>query len=372
MRTIGLYIHIPFCHTKCPYCAYYKEVWSPKKDEEIVEALCKELTYYKTHYPPLQIDTLFIGGGTPTSLAANNLKTLLKKIHSTFKIGPDFEGTSEANPDSLTQEFLDISKDYSLNRISLGVQSFQEKDLHFLGRTHSLDTIDKAITRIKKDAYWDLNIDLMFGLPTTTVNTVIDSLKQTLAYNPEHISTYALSIEPNTPFKHRGVTPVNSELELRQYHAIQDHLKKVGYNHYEISAFAKPSKECKHNLRYWSYQDYIGIGPSANSFFNNHRYTNPSSIADYCQHPHPDLGEPLSEQDQKTEYIIAHLRQLRPFSMTAFDNQFNSNFRSEFESQLNSLATNKLLTLSKNNTSFELTQNGINLLNTVLLEFIPS
>jgi oxygen-independent coproporphyrinogen III oxidase len=366
---ISLYVHIPFCSKKCPYCAFYKDIHTEEKEIEFVKALCQELDAYKKE--SLSLKTLFFGGGTPTKLSLKNLSLILDKIHTICDTTHLKEITLEANPESLAAEKLKQYKKLGINRISVGIQSYQESELKFLGRWHTREHINTALTALKEQN-WNFNVDLIFGLPKSSTESLQNSLNHVLSFNPPHISTYALSIEENTPFEKKGIRPTSNENELQQYDAIIQSLEQKGYTHYEVSAFSKKGHQCQHNLSYWTFTPYIGIGPSASSFYKNTRYTHPASLKEYISNPTPPLyqeqNESLSKKELIQEFLIANLRKPNGFEHTSFTKLFNESFINMFKKEISVLRQKNWLISTHSKT--HVTKAGLRLLNDVLLHFI--
>lgn len=368
---ISLYIHVPFCVKKCPYCSFYKTIWKEPLEKAYVSAILKEIEAYKGLN--ITVDTIFIGGGTPSKLSLAGMETLLTAIHTTFNVLESAEKTSEANPESLSEEFLNCIQNFGFNRISVGVQSTLESELKALGRWHTLDELHNALTRLKQHN-WNFNIDLMFGLPNSTTNTFKKSLNTILEYDPPHISTYSLTIEENTPFETRGITPVIDSIENAQYELAIETLTQQGYKHYEVSAFTKPGKECRHNLSYWSFKPYIGLGPSASSFWNLKRHTNVSDLDTYIKNPTPYLlskklpTEPIEHLQE--EFLITTLRQSSGFLKAQYQRQFNEPVTTRFGPVLKALEAANLI--HQDDVIIKTTPKGFRLLNSVLLEILES
>jgi oxygen-independent coproporphyrinogen-3 oxidase len=276
--SIALYIHIPFCNTLCPYCGFYKVKNQLDLEAPLITALSQEIKYYHTQFKQIPLHSIFFGGGTPSLLSVPALSSLFEHIHTTFKLTADCEITMEMNPENITPTLLSAYKQLGINRLSIGIQSFNPKDLSFLGRTHTIKDIKKALTTVCTHDQWNYNIDLITGLPHLTLEQLNHSLEHALSFKPTHISPYTLSIEPNTPFKKHGITPLNQSIESTHYHHIHTKLTAAHYTHYEVSAFSKPGYDSQHNCTYWKYDPFIGIGPSANSFFENRRYSHPPSV----------------------------------------------------------------------------------------------
>eukprot|EP01047_Picozoa_sp_COSAG01_P000164 COSAG01_NODE_2_length_63927_cov_1357.611941_49_plen_335_part_00 len=333
-------------------------------------ALCKEITYYKKF--KLSIKSIFLGGGTPSSLSCKNLKTLFQHLHNTFKISASSEITLECNPENITTEkLLNFSK-IGINRLSIGVQSFNEKELKFLGRTHHKNTLHQALTKIKNSPIQNYNIDLIYGLPISTLQNLAQNLESCLSYQPTHISTYCLSIENGTPFEKQNISPLYSDEEAKHYLYILKTLKQAGYQHYETSAFAKAYKQCKHNLAYWQFDNYIGLGPSAHSFIFPYRYHHASNITQYIKNPSPPWTKknisPINTKDLILEFFCSTLRLKKGFKKTKYEHLFKKKLEQDVHYKLSPLIKKQLLL--ENKTSIKTSKKGALLLNHLLENLI--
>lgn len=368
---VSLYIHVPFCVKQCPYCSFYKTIWKDDLEKAYITAISNEITAYKNLN--ISVDTIFIGGGTPSKLSLHGLDTLLTEVHTTFNVLPNAEKTSEANPESVSQEFLTCIKHHGFNRVSIGVQSTQESELKTLGRWHTLDDLHRSLALLK-DSQWNFNVDLMFGLPNSTCDSFQKSLDDILRYAPPHISTYSLTIEENTPFETKGVLPAIDSIENAQYELAIATLTDSGYRHYEVSAFSKPGKECAHNLSYWSFKPYIGLGPSASSFWKYKRHTNVADLEQYCHNSTPHLLSPSLIPESKAtlqeEFLISTLRKPEGFLLSQYEKEFQEPILERFGHSIKKLEDAKLIQLT--NTHMTTTEQGFKLLNSVLLEILDS
>ncbi|MSR88588.1 MAG: radical SAM family heme chaperone HemW [Candidatus Margulisbacteria bacterium] len=368
--TVALYVHVPFCQSLCPYCAFYKKPWSSDEEIHYLNAIKIELDHYKNNFAPITLHSIFLGGGTPSILSTNTLETLLTYIHQTFQRTDHCESTSEMNPESVTQDKLTILKNFGFNRISIGVQSFQTSELQFLGRTHSQNKVVEAIQLLHKNNLKNFNIDLIFGLKNATLPLLKNTLDRAIALEPTHLSTYALSIEDGTPFEREHVSPMDDDHQLTHYRYIRNYLKKNGYAQYEVSAFSKPEFQSQHNLTYWTLNPYIGIGPSASSFYLNQHYQHPKNLTTYCKNPTTPIPRKSIPNTPELiqDYISTHLRLMKGLFLPSFQARFNTNFEAEFAIPISKLTHLKLL--KKQGNYLRVTTKGLYLLNSVLLEFM--
>lgn len=262
----SLYVHVPFCHTICGYCDFYSQVYDKDAAGPLVDALIRELDRY-CECMNLRCDTVFVGGGTPTTLPAPQLSRLLGRLQATLDRDSLVEFTCEANPATVTPEIAAALSEGGVNRVSLGAQSFDRSELHVLERIHRPEQVGQTVRAIRDAGIGRINVDLIFAIPGQTLEKWLHNLRSAIDLGVDHLSCYGLTYERGTPLfeqLERGqVQRVDEELEARMYEATIDTLALAGYGQYEISNFARPGCECRHNLRYWMHEPYVGIGPSA-------------------------------------------------------------------------------------------------------------
>lgn len=280
----ALYVHVPCCRTRCGYCDFYSEILAPDAAGPLVTALCSELRLLTTGRDTA-FTTVFVGGGTPTCLPAEQLRRLLRACASAA--GPGLEEfTVEANPATVTPEIAAALAEAGVTRISLGAQSFEPAELRVLERTHTPEQVRATVATCRAHGFDDLNLDLIFGIPGQTLTSWRASLAAALALEPTHLACYGLTYEPGTRLhaqREAGrVRPVDPDLEADMYEAALDTLQAAGFVHYEISNFARPGRECRHNLTYWRNEPYFGVGPSAAGFVDGIRYKNVADTARYA------------------------------------------------------------------------------------------
>jgi putative oxygen-independent coproporphyrinogen III oxidase len=281
----GLYVHVPFCKTKCPYCDFCS-VTSLSSIPDWLEAIKRETLLYRDRFS--RPDSLFLGGGTPSLLSEHDLVALVDCLRDSFSMPDGTEFTVEVNPDDVTKAQPEVLRDLGVNRISLGVQSFDDRDLRFLRRRHTADQAAKALDEFKGAGFAKVGVDLMYGLPGQTESSWLKTLEQTVSFNPEHLSCYQLTIHEGTPFGHlktKGeIRPPDEEKESAFFILTSAFLEEKGYLHYEVSNFAKGEENlCQHNLKYWRRAPYLGLGPSAHSCREGGRWWNLRDVDAYCQ-----------------------------------------------------------------------------------------
>lgn len=321
----GLYIHIPLCVARCRYCDFYK--MTPDEWDDIslfLECLDIELSRLPDDFAP---ETVFIGGGTPTSLSADQLSSMLSAIHKRINLSNSIEFSSEANPGTLTPEKLNAMKNGGVNRVSIGVQSFNRKALRLLGRIHSTEQTIESFHMLRHAGFDNVNIDLIQSIPGMTPDDVVEDARQVVALGPEHISYYNLVYEPETPMtrdRDAGrIVPPGDDEEADNYYAVKAVLEKAGYDHYEISNFSKEGKHCLHNVLYWQGGEYLGCGPSAHSHWNGRRFGNIADLPAWCQrlrnNQRPfDEVEELPPEDKARETLVMWLRMSHGVDIDAF------------------------------------------------------
>ncbi|WP_142414546.1 radical SAM family heme chaperone HemW [Hathewaya massiliensis] len=372
MKEKSLYIHIPFCSKKCLYCDFSSFAGIEYLMDDYVDALCTELLLYKDLY---KFKTIFIGGGTPTFLNIKNLKKLGEVIDKLTK-ETDLEFTMEANPGTFDLEKLQVMKLMGVNRLSIGVQSYNNNLLDKLGRIHTIETFKENYKLAREVGFDNINLDLMFGLPAQKVKDWDKTLENIVGLNPEHISCYSLIIEEGTPFynmyKEREGLPEEDEERVMYNHALE-FLKNNGYEHYEISNFAKAKKQCRHNLAYWELKDYLGCGSAAHSFIDGYRIENISSVNEYISRI--KAGEKPIKSTHKNsikesveEFMFMGLRKIEGIDKEHFVELFNTDVHSLYDEVIKKYKSLNLL--EEDQVNLKLTKKGIEFSNIVMSEFI--
>lgn len=282
----GIYLHIPFCKTRCIYCDFYSTTRSELKSH-YVTALCRELTMRKDYLKGEKVETIYFGGGTPSQLGKDDFTLIFDTIREQYGLEQSQEITLEANPDDLTPEYLGMLSTLPFNRISMGIQTFDDATLKLLNRRHNAQTAIEAVGRCREAGFRNISIDLIYGLPGETRERWESDLRQAIDLNVEHISAYHLIYEEDTPIykmlKQHRIDEVDEDSSLQFFTLLMEHLQKAGYEHYEISNFCRPGKQSRHNTSYWKGIPYLGCGPSAHSFNGTTREWNVSSIDTYIK-----------------------------------------------------------------------------------------
>lgn len=284
--TIGLYIHIPFCESLCPYCNFFKHRHDPTSDirSQLVQAIQQELIAYQTRYPDIVIQSIYFGGGTPSTLLPEQWLKLLNQVQSAWPLATTCELTIEMDPLHVTPDWLAALEKQGPMRVSMGAQSSDAAVLKHLGRRHTWPDVVAAVERIRSLSTVSIGLDLMFGMPQLTPDRLTGVLKDYEQLGIDHVSTYGLTVEPGTPFYKTQTTRSNDAM-ADDYDQIFNALTMAGFDWYERSAFAKPGHASIHNQGYWQFRPYLGVGPSAHSFFQGQRFRNISHFQSYCQSP---------------------------------------------------------------------------------------
>jgi len=369
-KRIGLYVHIPFCVKKCNYCDFCSFPTSDIPNRtEYISALCEEISSYKEK--EVEVDSIFFGGGTPSLLDGGEFLRIVEKIKESFKISDDCEFTVECNPKTLTEEKLRTYTSCGGNRISLGLQSIHENELKSLGRIHTFDDFLQSYSLVRSCGFDNVNVDLMYGIPEQTDDSFKQTVGKILALSPEHISVYGLILEEGTPFyKMKDMLPLPSEdEECDMYFAAANTLEGSGYLHYEISNYAKPGYECKHNLKYWKCSEYIGVGAAAYSYFDSLRYGNTDNLSDYISGTSRLVYSSRVGCDELAyEYVMLALRLREGIALDEYESLFGKDFRKGREEKLSEFSSLGLL--SECEGRIFLTEKGFYLSNYILTEII--
>ena len=374
---LGLYLHIPYCLHKCGYCDFNSHPENQVESVHYVEALLKELKFYSTTLKSYNVPTIFMGGGTPTILPPSQLKKILDTVRQSFNLTPDCEITIEANPATIKLETLQEIHAAGYNRISIGVQSFDEKELQLLERVHNEKEIHSTVHRARSANFENLSMDLMFALPDQSTVKWQSHLKQATAKNPDHLSTYNLTIEPATAFfklheKGKLCLP-HEDIQLEMYKTTIQVLEDAGYSQYEISNFSKPGMESQHNINYWNNGEYLGVGAGASSYLNGERSKNINLPSIYIREIETKASaihtrEHLEPLQAMGETLMLGLRLLKGVSIDVFENRFQVSFQKVYGKAVESLLNQELITLNENRIA--LSRKGLFLADSVILKFM--
>lgn len=375
----SLYVHIPFCLKRCIYCDFISGIYDPEKASAYIEALKQEISLISQESGI--IETLYIGGGTPTALSTNLLKDLIGHIFSNHDFVDSYEATIEANPGTLDIEKLSALKEAGMNRLSIGVQSFNDEELRFLHRPHSSSEAEKAFHMARKAGFENISIDLIYGIPGQSIESWKKTLQRAVLLNPEHISTYELTIEKGTLLHERiedgGISVLDEDLIIQMYDHTIDHLTSSGFEHYEISNFAKPGFKSRHNLNYWDRGDYYAAGLGAHSFVNGNRSYNAGDIELYLRSI-SEKKSPVQEKEYITkekavsEALFLALRKTEGINIESFFKRYGVNILSRYQNELAEMQKDGLIEITNSECSYEtslkLTRRGLLLSNEVFVK----
>lgn len=409
-RPLGLYVHIPFCVKKCNYCDFLSAPAGKEEQERYIEAICREIKGYAEQAKDYLVETIYFGGGTPSVLETEQIGRILKAIKEVFLVkgiqeepetkrrfslfgrgkqpeqqvteeNNQAELTIEVNPGTAAKEKLVAYKELGFNRLSIGVQSAHEKELALLGRIHTFEEAKQCVLWAREAGFDNISMDVISALPMQTLKEYEQTLTQILALEPEHISSYSLMIEEGTPFYERygeGGTEKDKlpdeETDRAMYALTKQKLAAAGYERYEISNYAKPGFESRHNSSYWKGTEYLGFGIGASSLFTNARYHNETALSDYAEQVMrgEDIRrdvERLVEAEAMEEFMILGLRMIKGISRTEFQKRFGRPLETVYGSALRKLKDAGLLVVEGDTVA--LTEHGIDVSNQVFVEFVP-
>lgn len=371
----GVYIHIPFCKQRCNYCAFYSSTLYNIK-EKYVDAVCKELYIRRKYLGDEDIKTIYFGGGTPSTLDTELLQKICNTIYANYNVCDNAEVTIECNPDDLTEDFLTKLRKLPFNRISMGVQSFNDAQLKKLGRRHNADKVYQAIKNARMAGYCNISIDLMFALPDSTIKEWEESINEAIALKPEHISAYNLMYEEGTrlynSLQHGDFKELSEEENVEQFQKLIEKMKEAGYRHYEISNFAIPGYESRHNSSYWNDTIYMGCGAAAHSYNGYSREWNISDIKEYIKGIENDKRnyeiELLTEEEQYNDTILTRLRTADGIPLKWMEKKFCKKLNEYM--RLTAQKHIKCGNLKENGNALSLTEKGIFISDTVIRDLI--
>lgn len=400
MKDLGIYVHIPFCKQKCKYCDFVSANCDEIIQDKYINALISEIKntkledykagdceanawYSSKSYnevnPHYIVNTIYIGGGTPSYIDSKYIVKILNEIESNFEIDKNVEITIEINPGTINKEKLEDYKKVGINRLSLGLQSTHNKLLNLIGRIHTYEEFLDTYKLAEKVGFENINIDLMLALPTQTENELLDSVNKIISLNPNHISIYSLILEEETPLKQmidkKELELIDEEIERKMYWNTKKLLEKNGYIHYEISNFSKQDCFSKHNLNCWNQEEYIGFGLAAHSYIKNKRFSNIDDIEKYIksieENKYEDNIEILEEQTREEklkEFMMLGFRKIDGISISEFERKFKINPLFYFRFEISKLVNQELMEVDLDN--IKLTKKGLDFANLVFEEFV--
>ncbi|MBB3124051.1 oxygen-independent coproporphyrinogen-3 oxidase [Mesoflavibacter sabulilitoris] len=358
----GIYIHIPFCKQACYYCDFHFST-SLKKKDQLISALAKELRLRKDEFKNTTVETIYFGGGTPSLLSIEELQFLIDTIHKNYSLATSPEITLEANPDDLSEEKIVELSQSPINRLSIGIQSFFEKDLKLMNRAHNSEEAKKCL-EIATQYFNNISLDLIYGIPNSTSQEWLNNIEMALSFGVPHISSYALTVEPKTAlasFIEKGIIEdVDDEVAHKQFHQLIEKLDEAGFEHYELSNFAKPGYYSKNNSAYWLGKPYIGIGPSAHSFNGHQRAWNVKNNSIYIKkieaNQLPLEIETLSQNDKYNEFVMTGLRTIWGVSLSKIEDKFGLHYKNFLIKEAQFYINEQLLYIEKD--SLKATKKG--------------
>ena len=381
MKEIGLYIHIPFCKKKCYYCDFISYSQTENIYKKYVDALLKNIEYYskKINIKNYKVNTIYIGGGTPSIINSSEIVDIIKYIKEKFDVLEGAEITIEVNPGTVDEKKILDYKSVGINRLSIGCQAVQDSLLKMLGRIHNFDEFINTYKKARKLGFDNINVDLMIGLPNQTIDDVKLSIDKMILLKPEHISVYSLIVEDGTVIKNKidekKLKLPTDELERNMYYEVKNKLEKSGYIHYEISNFAKDGYYSKHNVNCWNQEEYIGFGLASHSYLNGIRFSNIDDLDKYIINIDKNefenniiKNEVQTIEDMRKEYMFLGLRKLDGVSISKFEQKFRINPLFYFRFEISRLEEKGLIEVELDN--IKLTKKGLDLANIVWEEFV--
>ncbi len=372
---LGVYVHVPFCASRCGYCDFATAPFHEGAATRYLKALNQELDAAALTVDKARADTLYLGGGTPTALGPERLRDVLTGLMGRFTIAAEAEVTCEANPESLTADILSALAEGGVNRLSLGIQTFEDATLKILGRRHDATQAEDAYWRARVEGFDNISIDLMYGLPAQSIDSWTHNLERGLALKPDHVSLYGLTLEPDVKlYRERAAYDFPGDDEqAAMYYAALDAFAAAGFGHYETSNFARPGRECRHNLKYWRDEEYLGFGPSAASHWRGGRYRNPPELDDYCAAAATGRwplmnAEPSDPYREMRTAAVLGLRLTEGINAAAFEERFGVNPNTYYKKELAEFADAGLVTVDVD--SVQLTRSGLFLADEVFAALI--
>lgn len=318
---LGIYIHVPFCAAKCAYCDFYSLAGQLAQADVYITHLCTDIIQTAPQCTDDIVDTIYFGGGTPSLLGGRRIAHILDTIFSVFSVQPDAEITVEANPDSMTDEFLTVSRQAGANRLSMGIQSAHDDELRAIGRIHTFAQAQDAFSRARQAGFQNLSVDLMYALPGQTMEKLSQSIDALLDLEPEHLSCYGLTVEPHTPLGRANPVLPDEDTQADMYLLLCEKMARAGFSHYEISNFAHPGFHSRHNSRYWKQSPYLGFGPGAHADFQGKRIEQVRDLTSWLAGAPPMLED--ADIDRAAEYIMLSLRTAEGWDSVYYADMFH-------------------------------------------------
>lgn len=375
MEKLGIYIHIPFCARKCAYCDFYS-VGDVSQGDAYTDALIAQIKSFKPSGKNHVVDSIYLGGGTPSVLPGENIERILSAVRSSFKVEEDAEITIEANPGTLDTEKLVLYKEAGINRLSLGLQSADNKELKRLSRIHTREEFESSFLLARLEGFRNINVDIMYALPDQTQERLMDTLDYVLSLDPDHISFYGLKLEPGTPFGCDDAISAAMPSEDAQYDMYLSAAKKMeesGFLQYEISNFSKLGAECRHNLKYWKCEEYLGFGPAAHSFFGEKMFSYAKDIDRFLTTPTDhiallDESETPTEDELAAQYVMLGFRLRQGINIIEYGERFGDDFEARYRQKMKPFLAKKYILQTK--FGYRLSKKGMLISNYILSEIL--
>ena len=375
MENLGIYIHIPFCAKKCAYCDFYS-MCDLSLRENYVDALVAQISSFRAEAKNRIVDTVYIGGGTPSILSGEQILRILKTVRKVFKVSEDAEITMEANPGTLDPGKLVAYHEAGINRLSLGLQSANAEELSMLGRIHTKEEFERSFLLARLEGFQNINVDIMYALPGQTEKTLSETLDYVIGLDPDHISFYGLTIEPETPFgRNKELTKLlpNEDVQVEMYLNAAEKMEAAGFFQYEISNFSKPGFECHHNMKYWKVEDYLGFGPAAHSFFDGTRFAYAKNTSKFISYPTQrerliEMQEQSSIEDSALEFVMLGFRLRAGIDVVEYGERFGEDFEDNYGEKMQEFIEKEYIMKTKN--GYRLSRRGFLISNYILSEIL--
>lgn len=377
-QELGIYIHLPFCKVKCSYCHFFTFAGKLAKSPAYFRALETEINAYAQQIGDREVSTIYIGGGTPSLVDAVYIEQLLAAIKLSYKLSKDVEITIEANPESITPEKLDTYLKAGVNRISIGVQAWQNHILKYMNRLYTIEQFQEKLALVKESGFKNINLDLIFGIPNQTFAEWQESVRGVISSDATHLSCYSLELDNNSHFGNLYAAgkfkPADPDLDREMYKYVVEAMTKAGYNRYEMSNFALPGFECRHNLNFWLKKEYLGFGAAAHSYFSGQHFHNIYSIEQYTAmqltaKSTVEVDSKPDEAQQMFEFLYLGLRLPQGVGLEKFAQVFGKRLELLYSAQISSAVLGETLLLDQSH--LKLTPKGFDVYNSVLAEFMP-
>ena len=361
----ALYIHIPFCEHICDYCDFTKLQYFTNYAKKYLVSLMEELDSYHIDH---ELNTIYIGGGTPTSLNDDEFSELLSMLDKYTKGVEEY--TVECNPESLSERKLELMKEHGVNRLSIGVESTHDEILKAINRHHTFRDVKLAISRARKAGFNNINVDLIIGLPHVSKSLFIEDLENIISLNVEHISCYSLTVHEHTVFGINHVLEPTEDFSRELYDITHERLEKAGFIHYEVSNWAKPNRMSKHNYTYWKDECYYGVGLGASGYIGKYRYTNTKSLVDYCNGKFVKEKEVVDYEDDKIYFLMLNLRTIEGLDLNKYQRMLDENFYKKHQKTLDKYIEEGLLIFNKEESRIYASYAGMMVLDSIVVELL--